>query len=138
MDKLLSFRRAPFAGLLLVLVFLLFWRLGSSPIYILDEAKNAQCAKEMMQRNDWVVPTFNEELRTDKPVLHYYFMIVAYKLFGVSAFSARFFFSNFWCLNRTYHLSLCKAFCKPVNSILQRISTHCFLTFFIRVPFIGA
>lgn len=60
-------------------------------IYILDEAKNASCAMEMLQRNDLIVPTFNNELRTDKPPLHYYFMMLAYSLFGVSAFSARLF-----------------------------------------------
>lgn len=45
----------------------------------------------MLQRNDWVVPTFNGELRTDKPVLHYYFMMIAYKIFGINEFAARFF-----------------------------------------------
>ncbi|MCY7422287.1 MAG: glycosyltransferase family 39 protein [Chitinophagaceae bacterium] len=74
-----------------VLVFMLFVRLAASPIYILDEAKNAQCAREMLQQNDWVVPTFNGELRTDKPVLHYYFMMIAYKIFGINEFAARFF-----------------------------------------------
>jgi 4-amino-4-deoxy-L-arabinose transferase-like glycosyltransferase len=33
--------------------------LGGFSIYILDEAKNASCAMEMMQRGDLVVPTFN-------------------------------------------------------------------------------
>ena len=65
-----------------------FW---GYPIYILDEAKNAACAMEMYQRGDWVVPTFNDALRTDKPPLHYFFMIAAYKVFGVSPFSARLF-----------------------------------------------
>ncbi len=65
-----------------------FW---GYPIYILDEAKNAACAMEMEQRGDWVVPTFNSELRTDKPPLHYFFMMVAYKIFGVNPFSARLF-----------------------------------------------
>ena len=74
-----------------LLAVMLFFRLGSAPIYILDEAKNAQCAREMLQRNDWVVPTFNGELRTDKPVLHYYFMMLAYKTFGVTEYAARFF-----------------------------------------------
>ncbi len=72
-------------------VLLLFFRLGAAPIYILDEAKNAQCAREMFVRNNWIVPTFNGELRTDKPALHYWFMILAYKMFGVNAFAARFF-----------------------------------------------
>ena len=60
-------------------------------IYILDEAKNATCAREMWERGDLVVPTFNGELRTDKPVLHYYFMMLGYALFGVNPFGARFF-----------------------------------------------
>src|SRR5690348_5903784 len=58
-------------------------------LYILDEAKNAGCAMEMYQRGDWVVPTFNGTLRTDKPPLHYFFMKAAYGAFGVSPFSAR-------------------------------------------------
>jgi 4-amino-4-deoxy-L-arabinose transferase-like glycosyltransferase len=65
-----------------------FW--GTS-IYILDEAKNAGCAMEMWQTAEYVVPTFNGELRTDKPPLHYYFMMAAYQAFGVSPFSARLF-----------------------------------------------
>ena len=64
-------------------------------IYSLDEAKNAECAREMLERGDLIVPTFNYELRTDKPPLHYYFMMISYKLFGVNEFSARFFSSVF-------------------------------------------
>jgi len=78
-------------GLIGLTALLLFFRLGAAPIYILDEAKNAQCAREMFLRNDWIIPTFNGELRTDKPALHYWFMMLSYKIFGVSAFSARFF-----------------------------------------------
>ena len=64
-------------------------------IYSLDEAKNAECAREMLERSDLIVPTFNYELRTDKPPVHYYFMMLAYKMFGVNEFSARFFSSIF-------------------------------------------
>jgi 4-amino-4-deoxy-L-arabinose transferase-like glycosyltransferase len=65
--------------------------IGGLYIYALDEAKNSTCAREMMEQGDWIVPTFNYELRTDKPPLHYYFMIGAYSIFGVNAFSARIF-----------------------------------------------
>ncbi|HEV8080735.1 MAG TPA: glycosyltransferase family 39 protein [Chitinophagaceae bacterium] len=88
---------SPFGGqgafwiLFFVLSAILFIRLGATPIYILDEAKNAQCAREMLQRGDFIVPTFNGELRVDKPPLHYFFMMAAYKMFGISEFSARFF-----------------------------------------------
>lgn len=60
-------------------------------IYMLDEAKNAECAREMLENKEFIVPTFNNELRTDKPPLHYYFMMLAYSIFGVNAFAARFF-----------------------------------------------
>lgn len=63
--------------------------IGGLYIYALDEAKNSTCAREMMEQGEWIIPTFNYELRTDKPPLHYYFMIGAYSIFGVNAFSAR-------------------------------------------------
>jgi 4-amino-4-deoxy-L-arabinose transferase-like glycosyltransferase len=81
----------PLIFLLLLGAFLYFANLGGTSIYILDEAKNAGCAREMMDRGDLVVPTFNGELRTDKPPLHYYFMMMSYNIFGVSAWGARFF-----------------------------------------------
>jgi len=70
---------------------LLSSNIGGLYIYSLDEAKNSVCAREMLERGDLIVPTFNQELRTDKPPLHYYFMQLAYLIFGVNEFSARFF-----------------------------------------------
>ncbi len=78
-------------SLLSILVF--FANIWGPSVYILDEAKNAGCAMEMYQRGDWVVPIFNEALRTDKPPLHYYFMKIAYSTMGVNPFAARFFSS---------------------------------------------
>lgn len=80
-----------FLILLLLSVGVYFVNLGGTSIYILDEAKNAGCASEMLARHNVVVPTFNGTLRTDKPPLHYYFMMTAYAGFGVNAFAARFF-----------------------------------------------
>ena len=64
---------------------------GGLMLYALDEAKNAGCAREMYLTGESVVPTFNGVLRTDKPPLHYYHMMVAYRVFGVNEFAARFF-----------------------------------------------
>ena len=72
-----------------------FTFINAYPISILDEAKNAEAAREMLSSGNFLVPFFNGELRTDKPPLHYYFMILGYKLFGVTALGARF----FWELN---------------------------------------
>ncbi|MFT4033038.1 MAG: glycosyltransferase family 39 protein [Siphonobacter sp.] len=69
----------------------LFFSLGTNELmlYSLDEAKNAECAREMYERKDWIIPTFNNELRTDKPPLHYWVMMCSYGLLGVNEFSAR-------------------------------------------------
>nr|WP_293304666.1 hypothetical protein [Allomuricauda sp.] len=75
--------------------------IGAYPIYILDEARNSEAAREMFVTGDIIVPYFNGQLRTDKPPLHYFFMMLGYKLFGVNAFGARFFLRGFW---GTYHL----------------------------------
>lgn len=70
--------------------FALFFGLGNAKLWDRDEPRNARCAKEMMDRSDWVVPTFNGKLRTHKPVLTYWIMIGSYTLFGVNEFAARF------------------------------------------------
>jgi 4-amino-4-deoxy-L-arabinose transferase-like glycosyltransferase len=70
---------------------MLLLRLGATPVYILDEVKNAECAREMLQRGDFITPTFNGEIRPDKPPLHYFFMMASYKLWGITPFAARFF-----------------------------------------------
>ncbi|HVZ56835.1 MAG TPA: glycosyltransferase family 39 protein [Chitinophagaceae bacterium] len=77
--------------LYLTAAILLFTRLGSPSLYILDEVKNAQCAREMMHNANHWIPVFNGVLRTDKPPVHYFFMQLAYHLFGVNALAARFF-----------------------------------------------
>lgn len=63
--------------------------LGTARLWDEDEPKNATCASEMLARGDWVVPTFNGELRTDKPILLYWCMLPLYHLLGVTEFSAR-------------------------------------------------
>lgn len=78
---------------LVFLVVLCYYFIGTSDsaVFILDEAKNIECAREMMERSDLIVPTFNQNLRTDKPPLHYYFMMIGFRLFGINEFGARFF-----------------------------------------------
>jgi 4-amino-4-deoxy-L-arabinose transferase-like glycosyltransferase len=44
----------------------------------------------MLERSDWLVPTFNGELRTHKPILLYWLIMSAYGVWGVDEFAARF------------------------------------------------
>ena len=67
-----------------------FSGLGSPRLFDEDEPKNAVCGQEMLARGDWIVPTFNDQLRTDKPILIYWCMLISYHVLGVSEFAARF------------------------------------------------
>ncbi|MEO8494233.1 MAG: glycosyltransferase family 39 protein [Planctomycetota bacterium] len=75
---------------MLVSVPVLFANLGVPKLWDRDEPRNAGCAEEMLRRGDLVVPMFDDELRTAKPVLTYWLIISAYKVFGVNEFAARF------------------------------------------------
>src|SRR3954462_9792868 len=63
--------------------------LGLTHLWDEDEPKNAVCGHEMLQRGDWIVPTFNGQLRTDKPILLYWCMLAVYNVLGVSELTAR-------------------------------------------------
>ncbi|HTN73629.1 MAG TPA: glycosyltransferase family 39 protein, partial [Pirellulaceae bacterium] len=84
----------------------LFTNLGGPRLWDRDEPRNAGCAAEMLQRGDWVVPVFNNELRTHKPVLLYWLMMSAYEVFGVNEFAARFWSAMLGIATvlMTYHL----------------------------------
>ena len=74
-------------GLVCGLAFFSF--LGGPLLWDRDEPRNAGCAREMLQRGDWTVPTFNQELRSQKPALLYWLIMSAYTTLGISEFSAR-------------------------------------------------
>ena len=72
-----------------IAAFILFTNLGGPRLWDRDEPRNAGCAREMLARLDLVVPWFNAELRTHKPVLLYWCIMAAYATFGVDEFTAR-------------------------------------------------
>ena len=89
-DSACLHHRAGHYGLLLATGAVLFlWNLGGASLWDMDEGKNATAALEMFEAHNWVVPTFNGELRVDKPALLYWLQILAYQQFGVNEFSAR-------------------------------------------------
>ncbi len=63
--------------------------LGGPSLWDIDEGNNSECAREMFDSGDWVVPHFNGLLRVDKPALLYWLQATAYRQFGVNEFSAR-------------------------------------------------
>jgi len=107
-------------------------------IYILDEAKNAGCAREMLEARNAFVPTFNQVLRTDKPPLHYFFMMLAYKMFGVNPFAARFFSACFGALTILISFIYTRRFSNAQlagwTAIVLLASIHLSLQFHLAVP----
>jgi len=67
-----------------------FTGLGGTALWDDEEPRNALCVREMSQRGDWIVPTANGKLRTDKPPLTYWLIAGANQVFGESEFSIRF------------------------------------------------
>lgn len=63
---------------------------GSTPLWDRDEPRFATAAREMIERDDWIVPTFNGELRPDKPIMIYWLTGLAYRVLGEGTFAARF------------------------------------------------
>src|ERR1051326_8126796 len=60
------------------------------PLIDRDEPRFAEASREMIQRGDYVVPYFNDQLRFDKPPLTYWAQTVSYRIFGQNDFAARF------------------------------------------------
>src|SRR6516165_6214382 len=64
-------------------------RLGATRLWDDDETFFAQTAREMYERGDLVVPSFNQALFAYKPPFMYWMMAGAYRVFGVTEFAAR-------------------------------------------------
>jgi 4-amino-4-deoxy-L-arabinose transferase-like glycosyltransferase len=61
----------------------------SLPLIDRDEPRFAEASREMIERGDYIVPYFNNQLRLDKPPLTYWAQTVSYRVFGENDFAAR-------------------------------------------------
>jgi 4-amino-4-deoxy-L-arabinose transferase-like glycosyltransferase len=69
--------------------FLFFFGLAYFGLVGADEPRYAQVAREMFVRHDWVTPRLGGQPWLEKPVLHYWQAMLAYRIFGVSDWAAR-------------------------------------------------
>jgi 4-amino-4-deoxy-L-arabinose transferase-like glycosyltransferase len=85
--------RSPSQSLLIVLLAFAavpyFLNLGVPSIFDANEAFYAQTPREMMEGGNYVTPSFNFQMRMNKPVLSYWNVAAAYHVFGVSEWSER-------------------------------------------------
>src|SRR6476620_7883700 len=77
-------RRALLGLLLAAAIVPYFVGLGDSAIWDANEAFYVETPREMMERGDYIGPTFNYQPRFNKPVLSYWIVARFYKVFGVS------------------------------------------------------
>ena len=88
-EKVAPFERwAPWLLIAVVLLVLLPGT-ATAPLIDRDEPRFATATREMIERADWFVPTFNGADRFDKPVLTYWLMRAGYALAGVDELGAR-------------------------------------------------
>jgi 4-amino-4-deoxy-L-arabinose transferase-like glycosyltransferase len=85
-----SKRRFALSVLLVAAILPYFIDLGGSSIWDANEAFYVETPREMLQRGDFVSPTFNYQPRLNKPVLSYWIVAGFYQMFGVSVAVQRF------------------------------------------------
>lgn len=87
---MVSHRIAHYAVLLVITGLLTLPNLGAHALWDMDEGVNVECTREMFESGSWVVPTFNWDLRTAKPVMLYWLQRLSFNAFGVNEWAARF------------------------------------------------
>ena len=85
----LRWARWAFPAVILLCAVLYTLELGDLAFLGKDEPKNAQTAREMLNRGDWVTTTLEGEPWYDKPILYYWSALVGYLVFGVGELGAR-------------------------------------------------
>lgn len=75
--------------LILSLGSLFFILLGSRPLFVPDEGRYAEIAREMVLSGDYVTPYLNGIIYFEKPALFYWLGSLAFKLAGVNLWSIR-------------------------------------------------
>ncbi len=71
-----------------------YWLIDSrSTLWDRDEARFSRATAEMIESGNYLYPTFNGQLRPDKPILIYWLMSVPMRVLGPTSLACRFFSS---------------------------------------------
>lgn len=76
-----------FLSILLGVLFFTF--LGSRPLFVPDEGRYAEIAREIIVNHDWITPTLNGITYFEKPMLFYWLGAIAIKIGGLNLWSLR-------------------------------------------------
>jgi 4-amino-4-deoxy-L-arabinose transferase-like glycosyltransferase len=82
-------RHASFVILIALAGLLHVATIGSGDLYSQTEGQYAGAAREMLETDQWLLPTNNGAPRLQKPPLLYWLIIISFRLFGVNGAAAR-------------------------------------------------
>lgn len=91
MSVFVKFKPYRFQAVMLFTAMVLFFNLGSWGVTESSEARYAQIPKEMLESGDYLHPTLMGIYHYHKPPITYWITAASYKIFGISAWSARVF-----------------------------------------------
>ncbi|WP_416675040.1 ArnT family glycosyltransferase [Egbenema bharatensis] len=82
----------PVSVLLLVLLCLslFFWQLDAYSLFNHTEARQAEIARQIWVRNDWITPFYDGEIYFDKPILLHWLIRLGFPVFGLGEWAVRF------------------------------------------------
>ncbi len=87
-------RRWPLVVAICLAVAGVYWFIDSrSTLWDRDEPRFARATAEMVESGNYLYPTFNGQLRPDKPILIYWLMSVPMRVLGPTSLACRFFSS---------------------------------------------
>ncbi len=81
--------RVVLLGLFVISLIILSFQVSNSGLAHPNELLYVESARDMYERGDWLTPYFNGEPRLNKPILYYWFILIAYHILGPSLFAAR-------------------------------------------------
>lgn len=80
----------PLLILLLLCILLFGWQLGGYSLFSITESKQAEIARQILVRQDWITPIYNNEgIYFDKPILLHWLMAIGYPLMGINEWAVR-------------------------------------------------
>ena len=84
----------PAVAAICLMVAAVYWFIDSrSTLWDRDEPRFARATAEMIESGNYLYPTFNGQLRPDKPILIYWLMSVPMRVLGPTSLACRFFSS---------------------------------------------
>lgn len=85
----LSSARLHLFALLALCGVLFFWQLDAYSLFNHTEAKQAEIARQIWVRHDWLTPYYNGEIYFDKPILLHWLIALGFPLVGVNEWAVR-------------------------------------------------